>query len=469
MSAALALTLILLTQTKNDGTDVKTPPAPAADTTTVWASMVTATSVKDTLPFGVFSGTEFRPDPKAEFVKVHMHFDWEVKISRVEVTSCAGAFKVPVITYINFDENVVQLPANAETTGQDLPEGTKVRSLTMNFGKNNPLCIKAVRLFDKNKKPLTVRTPTLVKGTIAASDTLEPVASYNVANLFDSRFEYAWSSNKKAKGSTLTLSFEEPQTITHFRIWNGYQRSDTHCIANSRVKTLELSDDAGYKVKLELADATGSQKIALPKPWTGKSLKILVAEAYNGKSYKDLAISELRWANNLEWYMFDPRPTIHATSAATHEAFTKAGLDELLDKSLEGTMVDSRKDGGWTLRLRSDQSFFMEGYTSLTRDDGSQTNKTFFALGNHEAKPQPDGTLALRVFGVLRVVTENYEEIGMDCNGCGRDCNGGEDPDATERLFENNLVLKKEGDSYVVDNVSKKRKLEFKKLKLRLE
>src|SRR5207302_6829378 len=140
------------------------------------------------------------------------------------------------------------------TVTQSFDKPLPVRSLTFNFEKNVDLCIAKIRLLDRNSKALEVKTPRVAEGTAIATSTLDPALSYDVMNLFDSRFEYAWASNKQATGVNIKFSFANEETIEKIMIWNGYQRSDVHCQANSRVKTMQLEGDNGYKATVTVAD-----------------------------------------------------------------------------------------------------------------------------------------------------------------------------------------------------------------------
>ncbi|EMF79882.1 hypothetical protein LEP1GSC188_1853 [Leptospira weilii serovar Topaz str. LT2116] len=93
-----------------------------------------------------------------------------------------------------------------------------------------------------------------MEGSVIASDTLSPVSFYDVTNLFDSRYEYAWASDdRKGKGDAVTLDFRfnERQRITKIKIWNGYQRSDQHCYSNGRLKeaTLTITNPTSTRIQ----------------------------------------------------------------------------------------------------------------------------------------------------------------------------------------------------------------------------
>src|SRR4051812_7880546 len=89
------------------------PSSPPA--TDVWLSMVTATSIKAELPFVLFTGGRFRPDPQAEFVKLQMHFDEPSDITRVEIDAC-DKFKSQVMVFFNFNKRMAWADAAGHKT-----------------------------------------------------------------------------------------------------------------------------------------------------------------------------------------------------------------------------------------------------------------------------------------------------------------------------------------------------------------
>lgn len=64
------------------------------------------------------------------------------------------------------------------------------------------------------------------------------------ANLFDSRYDYAWSTNGKVtsgKGESVEIKFSQTQNLTGMIVWNGYQRSEEHFKTNGRVAKMSIS------------------------------------------------------------------------------------------------------------------------------------------------------------------------------------------------------------------------------------
>lgn len=434
----------------------------------VTLSMAYTNAVGEKLPFDLFKDGQWSPDPKARFVKLHMYFDEPIKISTFQIINCKKQLK-PVTVFINFDQWILNLDENlegvvppalhteqkenvTEISGMD---NVEVRSLTWNFENNSGFSICGMNLVDGDGTRHAIRVPRIVKGSAVADSTLKPHAAYDIMNLFDSRFEYGWASNRKNKNVTLAFNFQKEQTVKQIRIWNGYQRSVKHCFENARAKTILLTGDGGYKATINVKDQLGAQLIALPKPFKGKNLKMKVIDSYPGKTYKDLVISELRFFDGKEWFLLDPLPKMKKDIAYNRKQFNKANLGHLLNDG-----YDSDRSGGHSsrIRLRADGSFYFSGYFYKGDNDVS-----YFALGNYQVKKVSSKEIKIRLFGLYYEV-----EVYGDCNGCGRDCNTAEgDDSAGGKIFQEyvTLSLDKKGRP-IMKNLSGGKKLKFVELKL---
>ena len=442
-------------------------PSPTA-LKTVGLSMVAATSVKDHLPFEVYTpdSINWEPESDAEYVKLHSYFDEPIELGHIEIKSCEGKSLNGLVTFfVNFNELSDQLGRYTYLYNFQTP--VAARSLTFNFNDNTNLCVSEIKLFDAHNNQYHFQVPRITSGTVTASSTLEPVGSYDVINLFDSRFENAWASNGKGKGEFLNFEFAGTERIEKIKIWNGYQRSDVHCYSNSRPKTLKLEGDNGYLLNVMVKDIMGSQVVNLDKPFVGTHLKMTVVDAYPGKTYSDLVISELRFFDGKEWFQLDPTPLLKRLSLDNRAAFQKAGLDMLLNKSWKGghaqvTDPKKQKYGDWTFRFRSDGGLYVEGY-----NEGESTDQNFDALGNYEVKEASPNHLKLRIFGFLR---KQISEIEGDCNGCGRDCNRPDNASGdTKKLFQDIITVSKQNNKVVIENNEKIKNLKFEKLELDIE
>jgi len=216
----------------------------------------------------------------------------------------------------------------------------------------------------------------------------------------------------------LAFNFDQPRRIEKLRIWNGYQRSAEHCWSNARPRRVRFTGDGGHSEEAVLKDILGSQVVELPKPFEGKRLDLEVLNAYLGRSYQDLVISEIRFFDGKEWFMLDPSAKLKEVIAQNQAEFAKAKAGSLLNDSYQAKgELQGEPDGvKATLRMRADGSFYLSGIQG--EGDGIE----YFALGNYEIKRADANGLKLRLFGLYY----ESDEYG-DCNGCGRDCNRNDD------------------------------------------
>jgi len=444
-----------------------------------WASMVTSTSAGEGLPFNVYSGKKWSSEKGARFVKLHTHLDQPVSVSKIEVESCGEPWTGIGTVFINFDDvRLESEPRGSAHYGK--PIGKKLvfdfsgeagnvvqwlaHSITLNFEKNVGPCISSIRLFDGAGKEVLLNVPVVVKGTAEVSSTLSPKDSYDVMNLFDSRFEYAWASDRLAKGVTFSFQFDREERIESIKLWNGYQRSGVHCYSNSRVKEMQVLIDGALSETLSVKDEMGPQVLALKKPVKTKGLKLVCSKAYPGKTYQDLVLSEMRFFNGKDWFMLDPMPRAKQVAAANHAKFKGAGLGKVLNESLireDAVAGYEDKVTKWLFRFRPDGSFFMNSNVFW----GDSLESGYYALGNYEVKSSASGGLQLRIFGLLR--KSYYGE--SDCNGCGRDCNEQEEDGESYSIFQDFISITKKGEAYLVSNQGKKKKIVFDVLEMKHE
>jgi len=171
--------------------------------------------------------------------------------------------------------------------------------------------VKAIRFYRRSKtgdpkKVVTTavqfKLPRIIPTEINASSILSPTTAYDPANLFDSRYDFAWSTDgtkTSGIGEKLNLTFANDVNIAGLYVWNGYQRSTTHFEKNGRVKSLNLATAQGDSQSVALESIYGLQKITLPKPLMQvKQLTIEITDIYPGSAYKDVLISELRFVDD---------------------------------------------------------------------------------------------------------------------------------------------------------------------------
>ena len=457
-----------------DASADKEPATPAVPAQPVDLTMVTSTAIGDQLPFVLFEGQPWQAAAGSSHVKLHMYFASPFMLQSIEASPCSGTrFEGEASAYVNFDEQWIPL----QLTEGDAILGSRranrspieTRSVTINFHNNPSPCLASIRFVQADGTDVAVRVPRRVDGTVTASETLAPTLAYDAYKIFDSRYEHAWSTDGKDSGVHLDFQFKSAQRVERLAIANGYQRSDPHCWKNSRPKTVRLTGDDGYDVTIAIDDLMGTQIIELPQPFEGTSLKMEVTSAYGGKKWKDLVVSELRFGDDKGWFLLSPLAHIQESSAALQAAFDKAGISEVLGGSLEGANYSGEGGSQWTLRLRPDGSFYLQGFTETPGQDELMESKAFFALGSFEVK-KSRGPLKLRLFGSLRTLTESYP-MGMDCNGCGRDCSiAPRGPDgALLHILDETITLEVHGEGHRMKNLDKNRTLGFKTMEMFLD
>lgn len=422
-------------------------------------AMVASSSFDDALPYALLEGKTWKAEPSATYVKLHLYFDQEIPITGVRIQSCDTLAR-NVSAFINFDEHTESIPAKDKEANLDFKKKVGARSLTLNFNNLTPLCLQTLSVLGPSGAYKLI-PPRVEQGRVTASSTLKPALSYDIMNLFDSRMEYSWSSDGKGAGESIRFDFANPVKITKLRLWNGYQRSDSHCQANSRLKKARLTGDNGYDQVIEASDTLGGQEIVLPKEFSGKSLTLKVEEVFAGNLYKDLVLSELRFFDSERWFVVDPRQTMERIADSNQGGFAKADLDFTLKSTLR--MQSQNQYGNWLLRFRKDGSFYLEGDWS-----GSGEMGHYYALGSYEIKSssRADG-LNLRIFGLLR--EQKNPMMGMDCNGCGRDCNRpdpGQQFGQKEGIFEDYILLKKTENGVTLENTAEKPRIQFERLEM---
>lgn len=447
----------------------------------VTVPMATATAMDgDTTPFDALEGRTWSAPVDAQWVKAHFYFAEAVSLERISFSYCGESPPKRIFGFINFDERYVGLKAENGVYSVDF-KATDARSLTLNFGAAQGVCLEDFQLFSKGQ-PVYFVTPARVAGSVKASSTLSPNAAYEAMNLFDSRMEYAWSSDDVTENVSLDFHFDESHSITGLRLWNGYQRSAVHCWKNARPMDVrfEVLNGEG-SAEAVLVDKLGHQE------WdfggdrlTGTDFRLTITKAYPGKSYQDMVISELRFIGEAGDFLIDPNARIAEKAAENKAQFQQAGLGHLLNASLQGEIEQGAKpdtkgvdrmDAGLVLRLRSDGSFYFNANVfEMDYNSELETTQQSFGLGNYHVKSVSQDSVTLRLFGLLRELKEEYP-MGMDCNGCGRDCSQDVDESgATASMFSDEVELIAVGEGmYRLDNKDKTPQLGFRRALLAIE
>jgi hypothetical protein len=239
------------------------------------------------------SDTGWTPEGDSEGEGVLFRFEGEVTLNRVMVESCGGK-RTALTAFVNGSQ-LGAVTVQGKKTPAAVMNAGKVHSVFLRLDDRGPgACLSEVTF--ETAKPLDVRAPRALAATAKASSVLAPADAYHPGYLFDGRLDFGWVEGVKGPGigESMALTFAAPVTVTALELWNGYQRSDDHFKKNARAKKIAVTVDGAEPVEFTLKDAQGSQKLALPKPASTKSLTLTIKEAYPGSKYDDLVLSELR-------------------------------------------------------------------------------------------------------------------------------------------------------------------------------
>jgi len=332
-------------------------------------------------------------------------------------------------------------------SGTLVPMQEKAKSIYIKIdpvvtAQSGSIRIQSLRFMKKNATggltaiPLTL--PKLIPAQISATSILEPNSAYDPSNLFDSKYDFAWSTNGKkndGRGESFTLSLQAPQNLSGIMLWNGYQRSDQHYKANGRVSELEIQADAQAVQKIKIADQMDPQKIIFNPPLANASkLTFTIRDIIPGTTYKDVLISELRLIS-ANGELITPTTTLPKVTAP-------ASFQALLNRSYASFMhqpVLNQEEAYFS------PSYFCDNGRIRLRDNGTFVIYKDFNYGKADTEVRPANINAnvmegnweaqldkVRIFG-RRYVTALQESEYMQTSKPSA-------PRAT--IFQSELVLK---------------------------
>ncbi len=253
--------------------------------------------------------------------------------------------------------------------------------------------VKSVKIFGKDEhKPLNIELPLSPKAAVAASSVLKPEIAYSPEKLFDSQLDMAWSTNGKDTdgiGQSITVTFDSKKEIGGIIIWNGYQRSEAHYNANSRVKQLDINGQI-----VHVKDEKTPQTILFTKPVTSDKITLTIKDIYKSSKYKDVLISELRFITSDGKIILPQAKTAFEPLSKTDilkKDVTYANLIYAVDLIFPGPSYHLVRGISDTLRLRSNGSFVLYKYGDFNEDIGASD----ISEGNWEET----GGKQMRLFG----------------------------------------------------------------------
>ena len=327
---------------------------------------------------------------------VYVQFETATEVESVELTTNVKNADAPFTLSINGTVAKLASTKPAPEPGRYIARyavpGNRVKSIFFRLGVQKGgwrgFQLYAIRFYSQSKV-LDLALPVLVPASVTATSVLEPQVAYQPANLFDSRYDFAWSINgqtSKGKGESVEIKFSRPQNLSAMMLWNGYQRSEVHFKANGRVAKVAVSDGTSSS-SFPVADKMGGQRIQFANPFKNvSSLKLTIEEVVRGAKYPDVLISELRFIDDQNRVLIPQAQGMIPASSPL--------LEPLLDKSLSSVVCSSSVAPGnfqRNLRLRRDGSFVIYGKAH----DEEENKKTDQVMeGNWEVRGAE-----IRIFG----------------------------------------------------------------------
>jgi hypothetical protein len=262
----------------------------------------------------------------------------------------------------------------------------------------------SIRFFSKGKR-IELTLPVVLLASVTATSVLEPKVAYQPANLFDSRYDYAWSTNGKStngKGESVEIKFDQPQNLSGMIVWNGYQRSEEHFKTNGRVVKLSITGGQVSET-VALADKMGGQTVTFVNPFKDvASVKLTIEDIALGTKYPDVLLSELRFINDHDQILVPQVTGMLPDSSPLTEPLIDRSLSSVVCTSSISAMNFQR-----SLRLRHDGSFVIYGKSS-DESGSKQTDQVW--EGNWELRGA-----GIRIFGKRyadTVVQKEYSQAG---------------------------------------------------------
>ncbi|MBR1759267.1 MAG: zinc ribbon domain-containing protein [Lachnospiraceae bacterium] len=118
---------------------------------------------------------------------------------------------------------------------------------------------------------------------------------HEAKNIIDGSLDHAWVENGagQGEGEWVRLEFDDVYTVSGFKIYAGYQKSDKTYYNNSRPARLRVSFSDGSSVDVTLEDYFGEQDVKFGFEVETSSITFKILSVYPGEKYEDTCISEI--------------------------------------------------------------------------------------------------------------------------------------------------------------------------------
>jgi hypothetical protein len=119
------------------------------------------------------------------------------------------------------------------------------------------------------------------------------------ARLVDGRLDTAWEHDGAVSpggvGERILMEFDAAGWVASIVIGNGNQQDDTLFLGGARARELRMRFDGDEVVDVVLRDERGLQIVELPEPVLTTGAQVQVLEVFEGDTYPELGLSELRF------------------------------------------------------------------------------------------------------------------------------------------------------------------------------
>ncbi len=293
------------------------------------------------------------------------------------------------------------------------------------FPPDKNIGIEYLILQDSSGREYKTVAPKVVKGRLAPSSNLNPLALYHAGHLFDYKKEFGWVEGSEGSGSgdSILFQFDEPQCISKVMIWNGWQASDQKFEENARIKTLNFKPlEDTSQVFFRLKDIAMPNGI-LVRQNTSPNWILKIIDIFPGKVTRDLVISELLF------FDCEEQPFI------VNSGLTKQFQNEILSQ-VEGSPINDILDTYIFNDINSDPDNQYTQKSIILHSDGS------FCASSKKYLTQVDVTSEALIDGHWGILEVNEELARLKLLGRWQSKNT-LDHELSDRVFEEELIIKK--------------------------
>lgn len=271
-----------------------------------------------------------------------------------------------------------------------------------------------IELKDKSGNALKVRPLHHEAGEVVSSSVLEPAEAYNADFLFDSNLEFGWAEGKEDEGigESIDFIFQRAIRIEKIKLWNGYQRSESHFERNARAKSISFGLMGGEEFSFDVPDQRDPVELELPIAMEGNEFKLTVNDFYPGESYKDLVLSEMRFFDGNQWFGLHGSG-FETRKSALQDRIKGSFLADLIDRPL--AELQDREEFGdvsYSLTLRSNGSFVLYRNRTEGQDDqvkGADIREVADGNWSIQSLDKPGSVAKVKIFGKLnRIMEKEY-------------------------------------------------------------